>query len=96
MRLPLSPVTPLVQRQVLINSYAFSIIVASDDIAVASEFQRAVEEYRKFFPSAVQLGPGVDKAKLLCTWDHAAQSIEQLHLNFLTGSVMNPTTIQSG
>jgi hypothetical protein len=82
MRLPLSPVTPLVQRQVLINSYAFSIILASDDIAVASEFQYAVEEYRKLFPSAVQLGPGVDRSKLLCTWDHAAQSIEQLHSEF--------------
>ncbi len=79
MRLPISPITQLVQRQILINSYAFSMIVAPAVAEPSSELHDAVAVFHRTFPSSVELCSDSKSTKLFCNWDHAAQSIEQLY-----------------
>lgn len=79
LRLPLAPITQLVQRQILINSYSFSIIAAPRSEERSTDLQNAIIEFRNLFPSAVELIPDAEYSKLYCNWDHAAQSIGQLY-----------------
>ena len=82
MRLPLSPITQLMQRQILINSYSFSLIAAPRSEEQSTDLQDAIIEFRSLFPSAVELIPDATYARLYCNWDHAAQSIGQLYNGF--------------
>lgn len=82
LRLPLSPITQIVQRQVLINSYSFSIIVAPRAEEQSAELRNAIAEFRNLFPSGVELKPDAKCSTIYCNWDHAAQSIGQLYNAF--------------
>jgi hypothetical protein len=82
LRLPLSPITQIVQRQILINSYSFSIIAAPRSEEQSAELRDTIIEFRNLFPSAVELKPAAKHSRLYCNWDHAAQSIGQLYNAF--------------
>lgn len=82
LRLPLSPITQLVQRQILINSYSFTIIAAPRSEEQSIERRDAIIVFRNLFPSAVELIPDATYSRLYCNWDHAAQSICQLYNAF--------------
>jgi hypothetical protein len=75
-RLPKLPAIKLVQRIVLINSFAFTLLIArSDENWPCSLFDQWIATYPASFPEAKLILPGATSAVLAAGSDHAAASL---------------------
>lgn len=96
-RLPASPAFTLVQRSVLINSFAFTLLIAPDNLAwPCQEFDEWIELFTQSYPSAHPLLPMPAQLKMASCGDHAAVSLYFLLTNYPTrfGEPQNPWVIK--
>ena len=80
-RVPSYPGFGFVQRRVIINSFAFSILVAPWQSAADDEFDRLAEVFEAALYSPVRLAPEPGQVTVAATSDHAALSIYPMLAN---------------
>ena len=78
-RVPFNPATSFVQRQVLINSYAFTLLIAPMESAWPSnQFGELVEAYTNTLSAAKPIVRKQSRLELMAGNDHAAASLSFL------------------
>lgn len=81
-RVPAYPGFGFVQRQVIINSFAFSILAAPLESAAGDEFDRLAEVFEAALYSPVRLIPEGGEVTAAATGDHVAPSINPMLANY--------------
>jgi hypothetical protein len=81
-RIPSYPALFLVQRTVLINSFAFTLLIARTDAEWPSpEFDQWSKVFAGIYPEAMLILPGGGSLTMIAGRDHAAASMEFLFSN---------------
>lgn len=97
-RLPALRAPDLVQRQVIVNSFAFSILAAPATGPVSStRFDRFAEAFASSIPAPARVAPGVARVTATAAGDHAAASVYPLLSNYPTrfSDERNPYVVQA-
>jgi hypothetical protein len=97
LRLTDHPAIALVQRAVLINSFAFSLVLTRPDAPWPSpDFDQWGEAFEKGYPAAQTISPGEGRLMVSTGWDHSAVSISSTFTHYPSRFLETPNPFVEG